>query len=287
MCRVFPPALNTVLYHTELFTNVGGLPVDLTMADSDKTWIMVLGIGISIGWTAQLLHAYAEPHIWYHREDRWVLLLCFAAYMIAWVPVWLLPFDMVGLQARKDSSKRCDELEYSWLSFIWLVVYVTNLSAGYLTYDFARSYLDAGGFTIQRKVRLALIAVVEWYGVAAIVAICVVGAIAFSTESVFEADLCVAYSLAYSFAPLPVCSPFVDSCTLAPLARVFLPHACSWGLTYSIVYALANSYAVLIFIWLLAHALIELPRRLYYLPVSEPMINTAYEFSALTVESLL
>lgn len=94
---------------------------------------MVVGITISFAWTVHLIHGHAEPHVWYDRNERWVLLLCFAAYMIAWVPVWLLPFDVVGLQAREDSGKRCNELEYSGLSFLWTVVYITNLSMGYLT----------------------------------------------------------------------------------------------------------------------------------------------------------
>ena len=31
---------------------------------------------------------------------------------------------------------------------IWQVIYITNLALAYVTYDFARSYIDAGGFTI-------------------------------------------------------------------------------------------------------------------------------------------
>ena len=38
-----------------------------------------------------------------------------------------------------------------------------------------------------------------------------------------------------------------------------------WSLALAVTFALANFYAVGIFVWLLAHALVELPRRLYYL----------------------
>ena len=128
---------------------------------------MLTGLGISIAWAANLIYAHVEPHVWYDKHERWVLGLCFVAYLIAWVPVWLLPFDMYGLKAREDTGKRCNEVQYSWLQFVWMVIYVTNFAAGYLTYDFARSYLDSGGFTPSRKVKDALWYVMQWYGVAA------------------------------------------------------------------------------------------------------------------------
>ena len=152
--------------------------------------IMVLGVGISVLWSLRILHAYAEPHVWHDRRDRWVLALCFCAYVISWVPVWLLPFDLIGLREREDSGKRCSETEYSWLQFQWMIIYIINLSAGYLSYDFARSYLDAGGFSIQRNIRLALVAVVQWYSVAILIAVAVIGGIAYGTQQMFEAELC-------------------------------------------------------------------------------------------------
>ena len=42
-----------------------------------------------------------------------------------------------------------------------------------------------------------------------------------------------------------------------------------WDLVFSIGYACANFYAVFYFIWLLSHAIVELPRRLWYLPDSD------------------
>ncbi|KOO33268.1 hypothetical protein Ctob_006809, partial [Chrysochromulina tobinii] len=153
--------------------------------------------------------------------------MCFFAYMVAWMPVWLLPFDMIGLQAREESGMRCNELSYSWLQFTWMVIYVMNLSSGYLTYDFARSYLDAGGFTIRMRIYQALISVVQWYAVAAVITLSIIFAIAFGTGRYSDGLF--------------------------------------WDWTFTVAFALANFYAVGIFIWLLAHALIELPRRVYYL----------------------
>ena len=83
-------------------------------------WIMQLGIFISVAWTVQLIHSHAEPHVWYEKQERWVLALCFFAYLVAWVPVWLLPFDMMGL-TRDDRGRRCNEKNGdSWLQLVWL-----------------------------------------------------------------------------------------------------------------------------------------------------------------------
>ena len=138
--------------------------------------------------------------------------MCFFAYMVAWMPVWLLPFDMIGLQAREESGMRCNELSYSWLQFTWMVIYVMNLSSGYLTYDFARrSYLDAGGFTIRMRIYQALISVVQWYAVATVITLSIIFAIAFGTGRYSDG--------------------------------VF------WDWTFTVAFALANFYAVGIFIW--------------------------------------
>ena len=74
---------------------------------------------------------------------------------------------LLGLLCRRrpverSQHKRCNEVAYSWLQFLWMVIYVTNLAAGYLTYDFARSYLDSGGFTVRRRLVLAWIDVRNW-----------------------------------------------------------------------------------------------------------------------------
>ena len=167
---------------------------------------MLTGLGISIAWAANLIYAHVEPHVWYDRQQRWVLFMCFLAYLIAWVPVWLLPFDLVGTEARHAERRRCSELGLSWLAFLWWMVYATNLAAGYLTYDFARSYLDAGGFTVRRRLILALVDIRDWYSVAFLICVAIIFAVAFFSDQVFV----------WSF----------------------------WDLLASIIYALANFYAV-------------------------------------------
>ena len=151
----------------------------------DQTIIMLVGLAIAVVWGANQIYAHAEPHIWYDRQERWVLGLCFIAYLIAWVPVWLLPFDLQGMELRHSQRKACSELPLTWLSLSWWVVYATNLASGYLTYDFARSYLDAGGFTIRRRLYLAWIDIRNWYGIALAICVAVIGAMAFFSNQVF------------------------------------------------------------------------------------------------------
>ena len=72
----------------------------------DQTIIMLVGLAIAVVWGANQIYAHAEPHIWYDRQERWVLGLCFIAYLIAWVPVWLLPFDLQGMELRHSQRFR-------------------------------------------------------------------------------------------------------------------------------------------------------------------------------------
>ena len=51
--------------------------------------------------------------------------------------------------------------------------------------------------------------------------------------------------------------------TDARSGRRAAPRRRSWDLLFSLIYALANFYAIALFIWLLSHALVELPRRLW------------------------
>lgn len=167
---------------------------------------MLVGLAISIVWASNLIYTHAEPHIWYDKQERWVLALCFCAYLIAWIPVWLLPFDLEGMKAGHADRWRCSELKFSWLTLSWWVVYTTNLASGYLTYDFARSYLDAGGFTVRRRLYLAWIEIRNWYGYALLISLAAIGALALATD------------------------------------QVFMWHF--WDMLISIIYALANFYAV-------------------------------------------
>lgn len=51
-------------------------------------------------------------------------------------------------------------------------------------YDFARSYLDAGGFTMRMRIYQAGVYVVQWYSVAFAIIATLVLAIAFGTNQV-------------------------------------------------------------------------------------------------------
>ena len=158
----------------------------------EQVWLMLVGLTFSVLYTSRMLYAHVEPHVWYDRIDGWVLGLCFAAYMIAWVPFWLYPFDLAGIEARGDLHKRCSELPLSYLQFFWQIVYVANLVTAYLTYDFARSYLDAGGFTIRRNAWLAWLTVRDWYSTAALVCAVPIALIAYLSGQAFDWGLCAA-----------------------------------------------------------------------------------------------
>ena len=154
-------------------------------------WVAYAGITLSVVTSAHVIYSHAEPHVWREPQERWVLAVCFVAYVIAWVPVWLLPYDMIGLEASHDMQrKRCNETGYSWLQFAWHVVYFANLAAGYLTYDFSRAYLDAGGFTVRRRLELAYTAVRDWYVWYGCLGLGCLFALAFYTNQAFELSLC-------------------------------------------------------------------------------------------------
>eukprot|EP00966_Prymnesium_polylepis_P217399 5031609-Prymnesium_polylepis.1 len=101
-----------------------------------------------------------------------------------------------------------------------------NLTVGYLTNDFARSYVDVGGFSQDRKSKLALKELSMYYGVLSGVALVIL--------------VWIAWNLGFFSLE-------------------------TWSILYDYLYFLANLYGVGIFIWLLSHAAIELPRTVWYL----------------------
>jgi hypothetical protein len=127
----------------------------------DAGLVVLGGVGFSVVWAARMIHIHAEPHVWHDPTERWVLGLCFGAYLIAWIPLWLLPLDFQGLRP----NTRCDQHAFSWLQLLWTLVYVLNMAAGYFANDFARCYVDAGGFTTKRKTALALKELRIFYGI--------------------------------------------------------------------------------------------------------------------------
>ena len=160
-----------------------------TSMNDDQSWIMLFGLLLSMGWTARLIYAHVEPHVWHDRQDRWVLAMCFVAYVVAWIPTWLLPFDFIGMQPAFVERKRCAEIAFGWLQFFWFIIYIANLALGYLTYDFARGYLDAGGFTIRRRLKIALDEIRVWYSWAAVIVVIPILGIAFVSNGVFDGSL--------------------------------------------------------------------------------------------------
>ena len=95
---------------------------------------------------------------------------------------------------------------------------------------------------------LALRAVREWYMWALIIILIAIGGLAFWTKQVF--------------------------------ALTF------WDLVVALVYACANFYAIFLFLWLLSHATVELPRRLWYLPDLETQRRYACFQAGVTGEEL-
>eukprot|EP00327_Prymnesium_parvum_P015665 CAMPEP_0113234516 /NCGR_PEP_ID=MMETSP0008_2-20120614/3068_1 /TAXON_ID=97485 /ORGANISM="Prymnesium parvum" /LENGTH=773 /DNA_ID=CAMNT_0000081389 /DNA_START=74 /DNA_END=2396 /DNA_ORIENTATION=- /assembly_acc=CAM_ASM_000153 len=185
--------------------------------------VAVGGFVFSALWAARMLHTHAEPHVWHDPSERWILGLCFVAYLIAWMPLWLLPLDYAWLKP----DTQCSELPLlSWLRFTWMLVYFANLTVGYLTNDFARTYVDVGGFSTKRKTALALKELRMYYGVLVSIALVVLCIIAW---------------------------------------RVGFFNLQTWSVMFDVLYAIANFYGVGMFIWLLAHAAVELPRTIWYL----------------------
>ena len=89
----------------------------------------------SVLWAGGTIYSYAEPHLYTDPTDRWLLGLVFFAYVIAWLPVVLLPIDI----ARIAPPARCqDQSVFSPISMWWRLIYVANLATGYVVNDFAR-----------------------------------------------------------------------------------------------------------------------------------------------------
>ena len=98
---------------------------------------------------------------------------------------------VVCREARRRCAerKRCSEMQLDWLQFFWQIVYVTNFASAYLTYDFARSYLDAGGFHIRRNLWLAWLTVKDWYSWAAVICLIPIALIAYFSGGLFDLNL--------------------------------------------------------------------------------------------------
>ncbi|KAL3924253.1 MAG: hypothetical protein SGPRY_003973 [Prymnesium sp.] len=183
------------------------------------------GFSFSALWAAWMLHLHAEPHVWHEPSERWILTLCFVAYLIAWMPLWMLPLDFGSLP-----TSQCSDAALSWLRFWWFAVYYANIAVGFFTNDFARTYVDVGGFSIKRKATLAFKELRMFYG------------------------MLISFTLLF----LIVLAWHLGFFSLQ-----------NWVYLFDVFYALANFYGVGMFIWLLSHAAVELPRTIWYLNFPE------------------
>ena len=67
------------------------------------TPLLLLGLSLSLLWAASNLFLYAERRP--SPTERWVLLLCASAYLLASLPILLLPLDAAALQSDADGCE--------------------------------------------------------------------------------------------------------------------------------------------------------------------------------------
>jgi len=176
-------------------------------------------VSLSVAWAAYTISETAEIHLWRDPTERWILVLVLFAYVLAWLPVALLPYDIAN-----NITGNCTNdptVRGRW----WTLLYLANLFTGYVANDYARSYIYSGAFTIQRKMAEGWHIMWTWYAWAGLATLPLLLLIAWNNQ----------FSLS------------------------------AWQVTYESIYAMANLYGILMFILLLAHALVELPKRLYHL----------------------
>ena len=176
-------------------------------------------VSLSVAWAAWTISETAEIHLWRDPTERWILVLVLFAYVLAWLPVALLPYDIAN-----NITGNCTNdptIRGRW----WTLLYLANLFTGYVANDYARSYIYSGAFTIQRKMAEGWRILWTWYAYAGLATLPLLLLIAWNNQ----------FSLS------------------------------AWQVTYESIYAMANLYGILMFILLLAHALVELPKRLYHL----------------------
>ena len=111
----------------------------------------------SLCWAVYTIVTTAEAHAWRDPTESWILALILFAYVLAWLPVALLPLDIASIEGG------CDDSAHDSLRGWWQLLYVANLVTGYTLYDFTRSYVDSGAFTIRRKAKLGWDMVWKWY----------------------------------------------------------------------------------------------------------------------------
>jgi magnesium-transporting ATPase (P-type) len=219
------------------------------MHQPGQSQLLFAGLLFSVCWALRTILIYAEPHVWKDphvspasplpHQTRALLIICpvaqenfllaiiFVGHLVFWIPVWLLPYDVADM---RQYDTRCEEREFSWLSLVWMVVYIVNLVFAYATNDFARCYSEVGGFTVRRRAYLAWRWVRGFYLVWGAIGMVVLTLIA---------------------------------------SRLGFFSRATWSLLFDIIYAAANLYGGFLFVWLLSYALVEMPKQLWYAPQRE------------------
>ena len=188
-------------------------------------FLVLIGLVTALAWAAWSISHYAESQIFADPTERWVLLLCGLAYLLAALPIVLLPIDVASLEHNDGCGAERSSL-VSPLQLAWYPVYVGTLTVGFVTNDFARCYVECGAISVRRRALLAWREVWLWY----------------------------AYALAIAAALL-----------LLLAWQKGVGNFPFWSSFYSILLGLLNLYGIGIFLFLAAHALAELPKRLLFL----------------------
>lgn len=124
----------------------------------EVNWPSLCCVSLSIAWAAWTINTTAEAHLWRDPTERWMLVLVFFAYVLAWLPVALLPYDIAN-----NITGSCSDERTSTRGRWWQLLYVANLFTGYFANDYARSYIYSGAFTIRGKMAEGWHILWTWY----------------------------------------------------------------------------------------------------------------------------
>ena len=73
-------------------------------------------------WSGYTVVNYAERHIW-ASNDAWVLKVCWGAYVLSWLPIVLLPFEVMNADLTRCGI---NWTFWSWFRHLsWIVLYWT------------------------------------------------------------------------------------------------------------------------------------------------------------------
>lgn len=101
-------------------------------------WLPFLGLAIALAWACFNVFTYAERHIYDDPTERWVLLLCGVAYLLACMPIVLLPLDVASLEPFDGCTALMAE-GISGLHLMWYPVYHATLIVGFVSGGPARN----------------------------------------------------------------------------------------------------------------------------------------------------